>query len=112
MIGCPHRSITFLPARGRDPPALRAARPRRRSSAPAALARHAWSRSLLSLPLYFRFDGPSADYQFVEYARWMPGLGVGYHVGIDGISLLLVLLTTLLTPLALAVRVARRSTTA
>jgi NADH-quinone oxidoreductase subunit M len=55
-----------------------------------------------SLPLYFRFDGASADYQFVEYARWMPNLGVGYHVGIDGISLLLVLLTTLITPVALA----------
>ena len=57
---------------------------------------------LLSLPLYFRFDGRSADYQFVEYARWMPNLGVGYHIGIDGISLLLVLLTTLITPVALA----------
>jgi NADH-quinone oxidoreductase subunit M len=56
----------------------------------------------LSLPLYFRFDGGSADYQFVEQMRWMPGLGVGYHVGIDGISLLLVLLTTLITPVALA----------
>jgi NADH-quinone oxidoreductase subunit M len=57
---------------------------------------------VLSLPLYFRFDGGSADYQFVEYGRWIPGLGVGYHVGIDGISLLLVLLTTLITPVALA----------
>jgi NADH-quinone oxidoreductase subunit M len=56
----------------------------------------------VSLPLYFRFDGASADYQFVEYARWIPNLGVGYHVGIDGISLLLVLLTTLITPVALA----------
>src|SRR5581483_3531030 len=56
----------------------------------------------VSLPLYFRFDGRVADYQFVEFARWMPTLGVGYHVGIDGISLLLVLLTTLITPIALA----------
>jgi len=56
----------------------------------------------LSVPLYVRLDGRSADYQFVEYARWMPTLGVGYHVGIDGISLLLVLLTTLITPVALA----------
>jgi NADH-quinone oxidoreductase subunit M len=55
-----------------------------------------------SVPLYFRFDGRSADYQFVELARWMPNIGVGYHVGIDGISLLLVLLTTLITPIALA----------
>jgi len=35
------------------------------------------------------------------YARWMPTLGVGYHLGIDGISLLLVLLTTFLMPIAL-----------
>ncbi|MBM4439266.1 MAG: NADH-quinone oxidoreductase subunit M [Candidatus Rokubacteria bacterium] len=57
---------------------------------------------LISLPLYFRFDGGSADYQFTEYARWIPSLGAAYHVGIDGISLLLVLLTTLITPVALA----------
>ena len=57
---------------------------------------------VISLSLYVRFDGSSADYQFVEYARWLPGLGAGYHVGIDGISLLLVLLTTLITPVALA----------
>jgi NADH-quinone oxidoreductase subunit M len=57
---------------------------------------------VLSVPLYVRFDGGSADYQFVEFARWMPNLGVGYHVGIDGISLLLMLLTTLITPVALA----------
>jgi NADH-quinone oxidoreductase subunit M len=56
----------------------------------------------LSLPLWFRFDGDSADMQFEEFATWMPTLGVGYHVGIDGISLLLVLLTTFLTPIALA----------
>jgi NADH-quinone oxidoreductase subunit M len=55
----------------------------------------------VSLPLYFRFDGDVPDYQFVEYAVWMPSLGVGYHLGIDGISLLLVLLTTFLTPVAL-----------
>src|SRR5688572_16404437 len=55
----------------------------------------------VSLPLYFRFDGDVPDYQFVEYAVWIPSLGVGYHVGIDGISLLLVLLTTFLTPIAL-----------
>src|SRR5438552_18214418 len=46
----------------------------------------------LSLPLYFGFDGDSADFQFEEQRVWMPTLGVSYHVGIDGISLLLVLL--------------------
>jgi NADH-quinone oxidoreductase subunit M len=55
-----------------------------------------------SLPLYFRFDAGSADLQFEEVASWLPTLGVSYHVGIDGISLLLVLLTTFLMPIALA----------
>ena len=56
----------------------------------------------LSLSLYAHFDVSSADYQFEEMARWIPTLGVSYHLGIDGISLLLVLLTTFITPLALA----------
>ncbi len=56
---------------------------------------------LASLPLYLAFDPASAGYQFVEHRAWMPSLGVSYHLGIDGISLLLVLLTTFLTPLAL-----------
>jgi NADH-quinone oxidoreductase subunit M len=56
----------------------------------------------LSIPLWFGFDGDSADMQFEEFARWLPTLGASYHVGIDGISLLLVLLTTFLTPVALA----------
>jgi len=57
---------------------------------------------LVSVPLWTRFDGTRADFQFEEVAGWMPSLGVSYHVGVDGISLLLVLLTTLLTPIALA----------
>src|SRR6059036_1108225 len=56
---------------------------------------------LASVPLYLRFDGANASYQFVEHRPWMPTLGVGYHLGIDGISLLLVLLTTFLMPIAL-----------
>src|SRR5881296_1338657 len=57
---------------------------------------------LLSLPLYFGFDAEIVGYQFEEHWRWMPTLGASYHVGVDGISLLLVLLTTFLMPLALA----------
>jgi len=52
-----------------------------------------------SVPLFTRFDARSPDYQFVESAPWMPSFGIGYHVGVDGISLLLVLLTTFLMPL-------------
>ena len=56
---------------------------------------------VISLPLYFRFDSTSADYQFVEQQAWIPSLGVSYHLGVDGISVLLVLLTTFLMPLAI-----------
>jgi NADH-quinone oxidoreductase subunit M len=55
----------------------------------------------LSVPLWTRFNAASADYQFVEQHPWMPTLGISYHLGIDGISLLLVLLTTFLMPLVL-----------
>jgi NADH-quinone oxidoreductase subunit M len=55
---------------------------------------------IISLPLYFYFQSGTAEMQFVEHIPWMPALGVSYHLGIDGISLFLVLLTTFLTPLA------------
>jgi len=50
---------------------------------------------LVSLPLAFRFD-PAKDFQFVERAAWIPTLGASYHIGIDGLGLLLVMLTTLI----------------
>ncbi len=56
---------------------------------------------VLSLPLYFGYDASKPGMQFIEHAVWIPSLNVGYHVGIDGLSLLLVLLTTMLTPLVL-----------
>ena len=52
-----------------------------------------------SLPLYSRFDASSADFQFVEHTAWIPWLNINYTLGIDGISLLLVLLTTFVMPL-------------
>ena len=54
---------------------------------------------ILSLPLYFGFDVTTADMQFVERVSWIERFNVYYHLGLDGISLPLVLLTTLLTPL-------------
>src|SRR5690242_6464157 len=50
---------------------------------------------LVSLPLVFSFDR-TKDFQFVEKARWIPTIGATYHIGIDGLGLLLVMLTTLL----------------
>lgn len=53
----------------------------------------------LSLVLWFRFDRAEPAMQFVERAEWMPAFNIQYAVGVDGINLLLVMLTTLLTPL-------------
>ena len=55
--------------------------------------------ALLSLPLYFRFDPTIAGFQFETSQAWIPMFKIRYAVGIDGISLLLVLLTTLMMPL-------------
>jgi NADH-quinone oxidoreductase subunit M len=93
-------AVTFLPLLGAIALAVaprRATHLIRMAGLAVALATLA-----LSVPLYVGFDAEQADYQFVEEARWIPALGVGYHLGIDGISLLLVLLTTFLTPIALA----------
>ena len=54
-----------------------------------------------SVPLFTGFNASTPDYQFVEQHAWMPTLGISYHLGVDGISLLLVLLTTFLMPLTL-----------
>src|SRR5471030_3303770 len=55
---------------------------------------------LVSLPLVFNFD-PAKDYQFVEKGAWIPSLGASYHLGIDGLGLLLVMLTTVVGFLAI-----------
>jgi NADH-quinone oxidoreductase subunit M len=55
----------------------------------------------LALMLWWWFDPSTADYQFVERRQWMPAFGISYHVGLDGISLMLVVLTAFLTPIAL-----------
>ncbi len=56
---------------------------------------------LLSLPLVFGFDDAVAGMQFVERVPWIPGFGIEYHVGVDGISLWLVMLTTFLMPIVI-----------
>jgi len=49
-----------------------------------------------SILLFARFERGTASIQFAEQAHWISPLGISYHVGVDGINLLLVLLTTLL----------------
>jgi NADH-quinone oxidoreductase subunit M len=77
----------------------------------AVVARNARSIALwtalidfaLSLLLWLRFDPNTADFQFVERADWVAlgGFKFAYHMGIDGISLFFVLLSTLLTLLSI-----------
>jgi NADH-quinone oxidoreductase subunit M len=55
----------------------------------------------VTLAIWAGFDATSADFQFVERVPWIPAFGISYHLGIDGISLLLVVLTGVLTPIAL-----------
>jgi NADH-quinone oxidoreductase subunit M len=55
--------------------------------------------ALFSLQLWWRFDPNLWQFQLTEFASWIPWLGINYSLGIDGISLLLVLLTTLIMPL-------------
>jgi NADH-quinone oxidoreductase subunit M len=56
---------------------------------------------VVSLRLWFGFDRTLADFQFQEQRAWIPDFGVSYHLGVDGISLLLVLLTTFLSTIAI-----------
>ncbi|MBI4409169.1 MAG: NADH-quinone oxidoreductase subunit M [Gemmatimonadetes bacterium] len=56
---------------------------------------------VVSVPLWFSFNTASGSFQFAGQADWIPAWGVHYAVGIDGIGLLLVLLTTFLAPLTI-----------
>ncbi|UPY38397.1 NADH-quinone oxidoreductase subunit M [Sediminicoccus sp. KRV36] len=55
----------------------------------------------LSLVIWAQFDKANVDYQFVEQVSWLPEFGVAYIMGVDGISILFILLSTLLTPICI-----------
>ncbi|MCC7442205.1 MAG: NADH-quinone oxidoreductase subunit M [Bdellovibrionales bacterium] len=55
----------------------------------------------VSLRLYGAFDAGGAEFQLAERAEWLPSLGIAYLLGMDGISLWLLVLTTFLTPLVI-----------
>ncbi|MDA8048651.1 MAG: NADH-quinone oxidoreductase subunit M [Rhodospirillales bacterium] len=55
----------------------------------------------LSLVLWLKFNPSDPGFQFVETASWMPRYGLSYHMGVDGISVLFVLLSTALTPICI-----------
>jgi len=54
---------------------------------------------LLSIPLYTDFNVSTRLMQFEEFASWIPALNINYHLGIDGISMPLILLTSFVTVL-------------
>ena len=56
---------------------------------------------IISLRLYFGFDASSSAMQFTVSKPWLPDWGINYSLGVDGISMLMVMLTSFLTPLAI-----------
>jgi len=52
---------------------------------------------LVTIPLYTGFDASSGAMQFVEFSSWIPHFNVNYHLGVDGISVLFVLLNSFIT---------------
>lgn len=56
---------------------------------------------ILTIPLMTNFDKSETAMQFVEKVDWIPALGIQYSVGVDGISILMVFLTTMLTAIAI-----------
>src|SRR4051812_27693148 len=56
---------------------------------------------LASLPLWTSFDVARRGMQFEEKVAWIPSLGISYHLGVDGVSALLILMTTFLSAIAI-----------
>ncbi len=54
---------------------------------------------IITIPLYTQFDVSTFQMQFVEQHAWIPAFNVNYHLGIDGISMPLILLTSFTTVL-------------
>tara|TARA_R110002072_G_scaffold53841_8_gene141748 strand:+ start:3783 stop:5297 length:1515 start_codon:yes stop_codon:yes gene_type:complete len=56
---------------------------------------------VVSIFLWVGFDNSTADFQFVEKVAWIPSFGLNYHMGVDGISVFFVILSTFLTPICI-----------
>ncbi len=97
--------ITFLPLIG----ALFILLVIRGSEDAELIARNARSTALFassatflgSLKIWFDFDAATPDFQFVETVPWLPEYGISYKMGVDGISMFFVLLSTFLTPICI-----------
>src|SRR5579864_4160480 len=51
---------------------------------------------VISIPLWFWYNPGNADFQLIERAPWIPSIGAEYFLGVDGLSVLLILLTTMM----------------
>jgi len=97
-------TIVFLPLVGAILVLLaggRGDRPERESAVRAIALVFSLLTFAATLYLWARFNPVSPDFQFVERHAWLPQFGISYHLGVDGISLFLLVLTGFLTPLAL-----------
>lgn len=91
--------LIFLPAVGA---ALIFFIPWRGDFLPKALALLVGAANLwLSIVLFRSFDPASADMQLVEKSAWIPELGASYYLGVDGLSLFMVMITTFMVPIAM-----------
>ena len=73
---------------------------RRRTAQAGRRSVSRWSSLAISIGMAMQFDA-DGGYQFVEMHEWIPAFGAHYAVGLDGLGLLLVLLTTILTPVVI-----------
>ena len=55
----------------------------------------------ISILIWVNFDNKTAEFQFTEKVDWIPAFKISYHMGVDGISMFFVLLSTLLTPICI-----------
>lgn len=90
-------AIVFLPLAGSI---MLAALPEKEGRSRWVAALFAGATFVLTILLYFGFDRSVPTMQFVEKLDWVPSLGMSYHLGVDGISLPMVVLTGLLSFLA------------
>jgi NADH-quinone oxidoreductase subunit M len=91
-------TLIFLPLVGAVALALLPAAAHRTIRALATLV--AGAEFVVSLPLWWRLVPKQSGWQFAERHDWLKSVGASYHLGVDGISMLLALLTTLLTLIA------------
>src|SRR2546425_1475964 len=55
---------------------------------------------VVSIPLWFKYNPQNPEFQFIERAQWIPSIGAEYFLGVDGFSVLLILLTTMMGAIA------------